>query len=128
MPGADWPAMAVILIVEDEPFIRQVAERTIGDLGHATLLADDLASALDHLDGLLHIDALFVDIRLHALAHGGYEIANRAVGMRPALRVLYTSGTPLYPDMTARFIKGGSFIQKPYTTAQLEQSMELLLH
>jgi CheY-like chemotaxis protein len=120
--------VALILIVEDEPFIRQVADWTIGDMGHATLVADDLATALDHLGGLLRIDALFVDIRLHALAQGGYEIADRAIGMRPALRVLYTSGTPLCIDMTDRFIAGSSFLQKPYTAAQLEQSIELLLH
>jgi hypothetical protein len=48
--------------------------------------------------------------------------------MRPALRVLYTSGTPLCIDMTDRFIAGSSFLQKPYTAAQLEQSIELLLH
>lgn len=120
--------MAVILIVEDEPFIRQVAEWTIGDLGHLTLLADDLASALDHLGGSRQIDALFVDIRLHGSIQGGYEVANRAVSTRPLLRVLYTSGTSLSSAMTDQFIDGGAFLHKPYTPAQLEQSVELLLH
>ena len=128
LPGADRPPVAIVLIVEDEPFIRQVAEWTIGDLGHATLMADDMASALDHLDGQQPIDALFVDIHLYAESQGGYEIARRAVGMRPELRVLYTSGTSLCTDMTDRFIAGAAFIQKPYTTAQLEHSIELLLH
>ena len=115
-------------IVEDEPFIQQVADWTIGDLGHTTLIADDLASALCHMDGLERIDALFVDIRLRALSHGGYEVANRAIGIQPQLRVLYTSGTPLTAAMTDEFVLGASFLQKPYTTAQLEQSITLLLH
>ena len=41
--------MALILIVEDEVFIRQAAEWTMEDLGHDTLLAGDLREALAHL-------------------------------------------------------------------------------
>src|SRR5450432_2340671 len=101
--------MAVILIVEDEVFIRQSAEWTIEDLGHHALLADDLAGALAHLSAAQHIDALFVDIRLSRLALGGFDVANQAVGFRPDLRVLYTSGSSLTADMTEMFVAGGQF-------------------
>ncbi|MDO9471817.1 MAG: response regulator [Caulobacter sp.] len=120
--------MAVILVVEDEAFIRQAAEWAIEDLGHTPLLADDLASALVFLSDPRHIDGLFVDIRLGALALGGYDIANQAVGLRPKLPVLYTSGTPLSDDMSALFVGGGQFIQKPYSPSQLEFSVRKLLH
>jgi CheY-like chemotaxis protein len=120
--------MALILVVEDDPFIGQIAEFTIGDLGHSTLLADDLASALLHLAASTDIDALFVDIRLAALSLGGYDVANQAVEIRPGLRVLYTSGTPLNADMTGRFVGGGHFLQKPYSPEQLETSVGDLLH
>ena len=120
--------MALILVVEDDVFIRQNAEWMIGDLGHHTLLADDLASALSHLSAPEHIDALFVDIRLAALALGGYDVANQAVGMRPGLRVLYTSGSPLTAEMTERFVGGGQFLQKPYSPEQLEFCVGELLH
>jgi CheY-like chemotaxis protein len=120
--------MAVILIVEDEMFIRQAAEWTIEDLGHDTLLASDLSEALLHLTTGRPIDALFVDIRLSALAFGGYEVANQAVGLRPGLRVLYTSGSPLTAIMEGSFVGGGQFLQKPYSPAQLGLSVEHLLH
>ena len=120
--------MAVILIVEDEVFIRQTAEWTIGDLGHTVLLAGDLAAALLHLSTSQQIDALFVDIRLSALAFGGYAVANRAIKLQPGLRVLYTSGSPLSADMTEMFVGGGQFLQKPYSPAQLEYSVKELLH
>ena len=119
--------MAVILVVEDDVFIRLNAECVIEDLGHSSLLASDLASALLHLVVPLHIDVLFVDIRLHALAFGGYDVANQAIALRPGLPVLYTSGSPLTDDMTERFVPGGHFLQKPYSPAQLEFSMEELL-
>ena len=119
--------MAVILIVEDEPFIRQNADWTIGDLGHETLIACDLAEALVHLNGTLHIDALFVDIRLSNLALGGYDVANQAILLSPGLRVLYTSGSPLTADMSDLFVERGAFIQKPYSSSDLETSVGAIL-
>ena len=119
--------MAVILVVEDELFIRLNAELLIEELGHASLLAGDLASALLHLAAPHRIDVLFVDIRLHALALGGYELADQAIGLRPGLAVLYTSGSTLTDDMIGRFVPGGRFLQKPYSPAQFEASMEELL-
>jgi DNA-binding NtrC family response regulator len=120
--------MAVILIVEDEMFIRQAAEWTVGDLGHDVLMACDLAEAVAHLKGPQPIDALFVDIRLDRLALGGYDVANQAIKFWPALRVLYTSGTPLTDEMSALFVDGGKFIQKPYSSEQLESLVGEMLH
>jgi DNA-binding NtrC family response regulator len=120
--------MATILIVEDEVFIRTNAEWMVEDLGHVSLQACDLAEALAHLRGASPIDALFVDIRLAELALGGYDIANRAILLRPGLRVLYTSGTPLSVEMIDQFVNGGRFLQKPYSPAQLEASVGTLLH
>jgi DNA-binding NtrC family response regulator len=120
--------MAVVLVVEDEVFIRQAAEWAIEDLGHTPLLAEDLAGALTHLSSTGHIDVLFVDIRLNALSLGGYEVANQAIALRPDLRVLYTSGRPLTAEMSDLFVGGGQFIQKPYSPEQLEISVGKLLH
>ncbi|WP_309604396.1 response regulator [Phenylobacterium sp.] len=120
--------MSLILIVEDEIFIRENAEWMIGDLGHTTLVACDLDEAIAHLSGAVPIDALFVDMRLRELAFGGYEVANQAIVLQPDLRVLYTSGTPLSPEMTERFVRGGQFLQKPYSPEQLGVSMEQLLN
>ncbi len=119
--------MASVLIVEDEPFTRQNAEWTMEDLGHSAMVASDLGEAMVHLSAPGPIDALFVDMRLGTLALGGYEVANQAITLRPELRVLYTSGTPLTAEMTDRFVPGGQFIQKPYSPEQLGISMGRLL-
>lgn len=116
--------MAIILVVEDDVFIRLNAELLIDDLGHDSLLASDLASALLHLTTSRQIDILFVDIRLAALAFGGYDVANQAIALRPGLPVLYTSGSPLTDDMTARFVPGGRFLQKPYSPEQFDSFLE----
>ncbi len=87
--------MAVVLIVEDEMFIRMAAEWTIGDLGYEVLLACDQAEALDYLNTSKTIDVLFVDIRLDKIEFGGYNVADQALALWPELRVLYTSGSTL---------------------------------
>ncbi|HEY2662449.1 MAG TPA: response regulator [Caulobacteraceae bacterium] len=119
--------MATILIVEDEVFIRDTAEFTIEDLGHDVLLAVDASEAASHLKSPQVIDALFVDLRLSTEALAGYGIATEAIKLRPGLRVLYTSGSPLTQDMTDHFVSGGQFLQKPYSPAQLEISVRALL-
>ncbi len=116
-------ALMVILIVEDEPFILQTLGWILEDMGHNVLAATDLAGALAHLVTTQTIDVLFVDIRLAALAHGGYDVADRAIGLRPHLAVLYTSGSLPTPDMTGRFVSGGRFLQKPYSPDQVEASI-----
>jgi CheY-like chemotaxis protein len=119
--------MAVILVVEDDFLICLSAQILIEELGHSPLLAHDLASALSHLQTAHRIDALFVDIRLQKLVFGGYDVANQALELRSALRVLYTSGSPLTADMTARFVRGGQFLPKPYSANDLESALNALL-
>ena len=119
--------MAVILIVDDEVFIRQFTELMVQDLGHETLAAGDMDEALVHLQSPQRIDALFTDIRLKSMVLGGFELAHKAIKLRPELRVLYTTGSSVTEKMTALFVEGARFMQKPYTPAQLQTSMEELL-
>ena len=77
--------MAVILIVEDDSFIRQIAEMMIQDWGHQTLSASDVDEALSLLRSPQRIDALFTDIYLKAAVLGGCELAHQAIKLRPNL-------------------------------------------
>ena len=119
--------MAVVLIVDDEVFIRQVTELMVQDMGHETLAASDMDEAQAHLQSPQPIDALFTDIRLKSTALGGFELARNAIKLRPALRVLYTTGSPMTETMRALFVEGASFLQKPYAPDQLQTSLKELL-
>lgn len=119
--------MAVILIVDDEVFIRGVTEMLVQELGHTTLVASDPAEALAHLESAAPIDGLFTDIRLKSNAFGGFDLARQAMALRPELRVLYTTGSSLTEKMRTLFVEGAYFMQKPYTPAQLNDSMKELL-
>jgi DNA-binding NtrC family response regulator len=124
---AETVLMAVILIVEDDMFLRDDAEMMIQDWGHDTLSASDVDGALSILRSSQQIDALFTDIYLKRAVLGGYELAHQAIELRLNLRVLYTTGNTINDKMKALFVKGAHFLQKPYTHHQLQNSVEKLL-
>jgi CheY-like chemotaxis protein len=119
--------VAVILIVEDDVLIREVAELLVDDLGHSTLSSGDMVEALQLLRSSRHIDALFTDIRLKSATLGGCELARQAIELRPQLRVLYTTGSALTEKMAALFVEGAYFLEKPYSEQQLQRSVEEML-
>jgi CheY-like chemotaxis protein len=118
--------MAVILIVEDDVFIREVAEMMIEGWGHQTLTASDVDEALTILRSPEPIDALFTDIYLKTAVLGGCEVAIQAVALRPGLQVLYTTGNTITDKMKALLVEGTHFLRKPYTENQLEDSVRTM--
>ncbi len=119
--------MAVILVVEDDVFVRETAELMIREWGHQILSAGDVREALIHLRSPLHIDALFTDVNLKAEKLGGCDVAREAILLRPDLRVLYTTVTDDTGTMHARFAAGTHFLPKPYGEEQLGLSVRNLL-
>jgi CheY-like chemotaxis protein len=119
--------MAIILIVEDDALIRELTEMTLQDWGYDTLSASDVEEALLLLRSAQPIDALFTDLYLKTAVLGGCELADQAVGMRPELRVLYTTGNYVTDTTRARFVEGTHCLRKPYTPHQLKHSLEDML-
>ena len=119
--------MAMILIVEDDAFIRDMAEMLIQDSGHLTVTASDVDEALSILRSSQAIDALFTDIYLKTRVNGGCEVASQAVKLRPDLRVLYTTGNEITDAMRASFVVGAQCLSKPYSAQQLESSVSHLM-
>jgi CheY-like chemotaxis protein len=118
--------MAVILIVEDDVFIRELTEMLIQDWGHQTFSAGDADEALSLLRSPQHFDLLFTDINLKNDVLGGCELARQSTKLRPRLRVLYTTGNFVTDRMKAEFIKGTNCLRKPYTPNQLQDSFQEL--
>jgi len=119
--------MAVILIVEDELFTRELAGICIEDWGHHALFAGSVEEAMSVLRSNTKIDALFTDIYLKSAVFGGCEVAAQAMTIRPGLRVLYTTGNSANAQLTARFVTGSHFLSKPYTSKQLHSSVDGML-
>jgi CheY-like chemotaxis protein len=116
----------VILVVEDEPTVRALAESNIQELGFETLSAASAREAIALLEEHDAIFLLFTDIGLPdgPESADGLELARHAVELRPGLRVLYTTGAAQTDGMTALFVEGAAFLPKPYTRDSLIEAIE----
>jgi CheY-like chemotaxis protein len=110
-----------VLVAEDEPTVRALAESIVAEFGYETFSAANAREALAVLDDGPPITLLFTDINMPDGPDGldGLELARRAVEIRPDLRVIYTTGGGLTDGMTALFVEGGTFLPKPFTREQL---------
>ena len=115
-----------VLVVEDEPTVRVLAESIIADLGYSTFSSANAREALVVLKNGTLITWLFTDINMPDGPDGldGLELGRRAVEICQGLRVIYTTGGGLTDRMTALFVEGGIFLPKPYTREQLIQTVK----
>jgi DNA-binding NtrC family response regulator len=115
-----------VVVVEDEPTVRELAESIVADAGYKTLSAATAREAIALLEQDESIELLFTDIYLPdgPDAINGLELARQAVELRPRLRVIYTTGGGRTDGMAALFVDGGIFLPKPYRSEQLIQAIE----
>ena len=107
----------VILVVEDEPVLRRLAERTLGQSGFRVLLAADGDEAMRIAADHGPIDLLFTDVVMPGMR--GPALADALRAQRPAVRVLLTSGY-VEGDLDRSGSAGAyAFLAKPYTPQEL---------
>ena len=115
-----------ILVVEDDPDVREMIVGILSDLGYQTLVATNGPEALAILNRDRSVDLLFTDIVMPA-GMSGTELAQRALRLRPDLKILLSSG---YTRETAQSRAGRlrfPFIAKPYRPAALGKKLEEVL-
>ena len=115
-----------VLVAEDEPTVRALAESIIEEVGYTTFSAANAREALALLEDGASITLLFTDINMPDGPDGldGLELARCAVELRPDLRVIYTTGGGLTDGMSALFVEGGTFLPKPFTRQQLVAAVQ----
>ncbi len=79
-----------ILVVEDDPAVREYTARTLRDLGYRVLEAEDAQGALTVVEARRDIDLMFTDVGLPGM--NGRKLADEAAKRRPSLKILYTTG------------------------------------
>ncbi|WP_337876807.1 ATP-binding protein [Elioraea sp.] len=80
-----------ILLVEDDPLVREHVAGQLGALGYRVLRAADGPEALALLEHERGIDLLFTDVVMPG-GLNGRDLADLARARQPGLRVLFTSG------------------------------------
>ena len=118
VPGAAAQGRETILLVEDEDAVRAIVSAILRRQGYHVLEAarPSLACEIFNERGA-EIDLLLTDIVMPEM--NGPALAQRLIGMRPELRVLFISG---YADMATQPAVGNpnvSFLSKPFQASAL---------
>ncbi|KTT48622.1 histidine kinase [Pseudomonas oryzihabitans] len=102
----------IILVVEDEPVVRQMVVELLKELGYATLQAEDARGALPILESSQPIDLLLSDVGLPGM--NGRQLAEIARQRRPALKVLFATGYAEGAHLEGYLEPGMTLITKPF--------------
>ncbi len=116
-----------ILVVEDEPDVRQLAVDALEELGYRVLEAEDAASAMRLLEQEPDVRLLFTDVGLPG-GLNGRQLADQAREQHPSLKVLFTTGYARNAIVHhGRLDPGVELIGKPFQIASLATKVRELL-
>ncbi|MBB5694612.1 response regulator [Muricoccus pecuniae] len=110
-----------VLVVDDDPTVREVTAGFLADLGHETVEAADGPSALRALEGDPGVRLVVADFAMPHMT--GAELSERVRAMRPGLPVLIVTG---YAELTA-IPPETHVLHKPYQPAELAKRVAALL-
>ncbi len=122
----------VILVVEDEEDLLDIAVSHLTELGYDTLAASDGKQALEIIGGPEKIDLLFTDIVMPS-GIDGFRLAMDTNRARPDIKILLTSGFAAdwsqqeLGDSTFRAELVGDLLRKPYSKAELAKRIRARL-
>lgn len=116
-----------ILVVEDDPDVREIAVTVLSDLGYRVVQADNGASALNALESHPETNLLFTDVVMPG-GMTGVELARRAKAKVSAIKILFTSGYPKDSmGQAGQIDKGAELIWKPYDLPALDRKVRQIL-
>jgi PAS domain S-box-containing protein len=112
-----------ILVVEDEPAVRNTIKRQLEGLGHRVSVCGSAAEALLSIQQRDPLDVLLTDVVLGD-GMNGIDLANAARDVRSDLPVIFISGYTAVPEAAQRIrATGAPLLAKPATMAQLERAV-----
>jgi signal transduction histidine kinase len=116
-----------VLVVEDDPDVRDYTQEMVGELGYRVLAAEDGPTALRTLDANREVQLLFTDVGLPG-GMNGRRLADEALRRRPGLKVLYTTGYARNAIVhQGRLDPGVEVIFKPFTYSDLAFKIRRIL-
>jgi hypothetical protein len=112
-----------VLVVEDEPALRQAAARVLQAAGYQVHVADSGLAAMQKLEALgPRLDALVIDVVLPD--YSGYDVLDYAARVTPTAATLLTSGTAEHPTTSLRRL----ILRKPVSPRALVEAMQAALN
>ncbi|MNC54369.1 Blue-light-activated protein [compost metagenome] len=104
----------IILLVDDEAAVRQMASELLSETGYRVVEAVDSVSAINQAEKLEHLDLLLTDIGLPGMMNG-ISLAAELKLKHPRLKVLFITG----------FAGGSNLVSVDATTRVLAKPFSL---
>jgi nitrogen-specific signal transduction histidine kinase/CheY-like chemotaxis protein len=116
----------VVLLVEDDPLMRELAGNALHELGYSVLDSESAANALAILESRPDVKLLFTDVVMPDM--DGKKLAETAIRRRPDLKVLFMTGyTPNAVVHGGVLDPGVQLLSKPFTLDQLATKVRAVL-
>jgi PAS domain S-box-containing protein len=126
---AEQPLQALqgetVLVVEDDPAVRQLVLDVLGMLGYRALEAAEANAAVKILESSQHIDLLVSDVGLPGM--NGRQLADIARQHRPGLGVLFMTGYAEQAASSGFLDTGMDMISKPFAIDHLATRVREML-
>jgi PAS domain S-box-containing protein len=118
----------VVLVVEDNPDVRELTLQRVEGLGYVALEAENGPAAVRILESGVHVDVLLSDIVM-AGGMSGYDLARWAKQNVPLVKVVLTTGYAAEESSHDPFEIGASpILRKPYQRVDLAVALRDALH
>ena len=114
-----------VLLVEDEPMVRTVAERALSRHGYKVLTASNGEDALELLAGGEAIDLLVSDVVMPVM--DGPAMVREARKSHPALPILFMSGYAEEQLRKSIDLDNAAFLPKPFSMQELAEAVRDVL-
>ena len=126
LQSASHPDRGTVLVAEDDPLLRVLAEHALTAAGYRVRVAASGTEALEACENDGAITLLVTDIVMPGM-HGG-ELVTLARRARPGLKVLCTSGYTVADLKTQGALPGEtSFLEKPYLPSLLVRTVQKIM-
>ena len=109
-----------VLLVEDEPMVRSVAERSLTRHGYTVITADNGEDALEIIAKNEPIDLLISDVVMPGM--DGPTMVREARLSRPELKILFISGYAEEQLRKSIDIENVNFLPKPFSVTELAEA------
>lgn len=118
-PNELWGS-GTVLLVEDEPMVRSVAERALTRHGYQVITADNGEDALEVIARGDPIDLLISDVVMPGM--DGPTMVREARQSRPDLKILFMSGYAEEQLRKSIDIENVNFLPKPFSVTDLAEA------
>jgi CheY-like chemotaxis protein len=118
-PETRLTATGPVLVVEDEPRVRELIRLALERAGHEVMAVAGPHAALAVLHRQPAISLMLVDVVMPEM--DGYDLVAEARKLSPGLHVVFTSG---FARDTTRHPSGDGFLAKPFTIESLTNIVE----